>query len=148
MRYCSRCLTEVREEFDYCPVCGVGLERAERQSGLATNGVQQSRFGGVELTRLREKVAEARHNEQVGWGAAAVALMIAVTLIIVHARVAGGTTSYGVVAVDAVSSSLVSAAGVFLSVLVALLVLLGLSLSIYARWQRSRLLRQLDDFEE
>jgi len=99
------------------------------------------------VLELRERLAEARHNEKLGWGAVLTSAILVMTLspaaqvVSSAAESTGGGTmvvvtpfNTGVIQLDMVTG---------LSVLSATLVLLGVSVAVYCRFLRSRVYAQL-----
>lgn len=144
MLHCSKCGNNIEIEEDiYCPVCSGKVEgisnSEESQAPLSWIGQSLE----MKVARLRERIAEARHNEQIGWMSVGIAIIIVVALAIIHTQIAAGNAlfvSFGSSTANYTLANL--SAG--LTILAAILVILGVVLAIYSRRQRTRLLKELE----
>jgi len=97
---------------------------------------------------LRERLAESRHNEKLGWGAVFVSAILVMTLSLLShlAPAASGADVRSAVALvgpggGVVVGGLDVIAGLY--VLSAILVMLGVSVAVYCRFVRSRVYGEL-----
>jgi|GEM_PF-4802001 hypothetical protein len=101
----------------------------------------------AKIAKLREKIAEARHNEQIGWGAVGVAIVIVIALTIVQLRIATRNVVLTSSSFSTINHIFVNI-GMGLFILAAILVMLGVVVSIYSRYRRTKLLKELENIED
>ncbi len=107
----------------------------------------------MEVVHIREKLAEARHNEKFGWGAVILAAVL-VALPSILASASGNLGAQAAAGLNVVSypnrtlllTGMDLAAGLFL--LSGVLVTLGVVVALYCRFLRSRLFDELQNRSE
>ena len=148
MLHCPNCGNnmEIEQDYIYCPTCGSKVREAFDNEGAEASLSRIGQSLEMKVAKLREKIAEARHNEQIGWMSVGIAIIIVIALAIIHTQIAAGNTLF--VSFDSSPTDYTLAnlsAG--LIILATILVILGVALSIYARRLRTRLLKEFENID-
>jgi len=145
MLYCIRCGQEIEGDYFYCPVCGDTIREDFRNGGNGGRLFQTGQPLEIKVADLREKLAEARHNEQIGWQSVGIAIIIVIALAVIRTQIANGNGLFVSAGFRTVDYTLAADTG--LVILAAVLVMLGVTLSVYSRFQRTRLLKEFKDIK-
>lgn len=144
MLQCPKCKQNIEADHIYCPVCGARVREEPNSNENEAFFSNTSQSLETKLANLREKIAEARHNEQIGWRTVAIAVMIVVALAIIHIQIATRNVLFTSSGFGMTNYSFASL-GMGLTILAAILVILGVALSIYSRHHRTKLLKELNN---
>jgi len=147
MLYCPGCGKEIERICIYCPACGTKVEgiSCDEENEASLPKISQSLE--LKVAKLRERIAEARHNEQIGWGSVGIAVILVIALAIIHMQAAARNALFTSPSFSPVDYTFVNIS-IGLTILAAILVVLGVALSIYSRHQRTRLLKELENIED
>jgi len=143
MLNCPECGKNIEENYLYCPSCGTKFKRDLNNEGNVTvhSKVRQSLWG--EIAILRERLAEARFNEQLGWSFVGMALIIVITLPLIRTKIGVSSMLLSSSSFNASDYAIVNITTI-LFILAAILVILGATVSVNSRHQRMKLLKKLE----
>jgi len=142
MLHCPECGKNIEENYIYCPSCGTKMrgDLYNKESEILYSKVGQSSWG--EIATLRESMAEARLNEQLGWGFVGMALIMVIALSLIRTQIGVNSMSLAASSFNAMDYALAYSTTI-LFILAVILVILGVTVSVYSRYQRTKLLKEL-----
>jgi len=128
MPYCPKCGKDVSSEARYCPFCGANLESIKGERD--------------EVEMMREKIAEIRHNEIIGFISAAFGFLLwiiaAILLGITATRI---EWKWGIIPVTVKYHPFAETVQEFL-IGGGIMIIIGLSIAAYYAYQREKLVKK------
>lgn len=140
MPYCPKCGKEVSSEVRYCPQCGANLEGyKERAKDLLQEKIQPSTTVHSNFL-LHEKIAEARHNEIIGYIVSGFGVFLAFTALFVANIRRTRTEWHWIIPVEVEYSPLADVAWLLFT-FGFIIIAIGAIISFYYYYQRSELMK-------
>ena len=151
MELCPECGRSVEASTAYCPQCGVRVrpdaspERNEPQGAgpKPEAKTREAAPGPAHMAAFRERLADTRLNEDIGWKAVVLAVVLVAVLALFRAQTEASQVTTVFSGYDVLHAMLRNITlTVFIMALI--LIVLGVTVALSSRYQRSRLLRQLE----
>lgn len=151
MEVCPECGGSVEASATYCPHCGVRVrpdaspERNEPQGAEPKPEAKTSEaaLGQARVAPFREKLADTRLNEDIGWKAVVLAVVLVAVLALFRAQTEASRVTTVFSGYDVLHAMLRNVT-LIVFIMALILIVLGVSVALSSRYQRSRLLRQLE----
>ena len=135
MPYCPKCGKDVSSEARYCPFCGANLESIKDSLRKIVKGERD------EVEMRREKIAETRHNEIIGFIAAAFGFFLWIIAAILSGITATRTEwKWGIIPVNVKYHPFAETVqGCVIGGVI--MIIIGLSIAAYYAYQREKLVK-------